>query len=48
MLLADGFTWNVASDLRQLFEFHFMVNAFRAGTIVAARNALTMKWNSKS
>ena len=28
-------TWNVSSDLRQLFEFHFMVNAFRAGTIVA-------------
>ncbi len=40
MLLADGFTWNVASDLRQLFEFHFMVNAFRAGTIVAVVAAL--------
>ncbi len=35
MLLADGFTWNLADDLRQLFQFHFMVNAFRAGTIVA-------------
>jgi len=40
MLLADGLTWNVASDLRQLFEFHFMVNAFRAGTIVAVVAAL--------
>ena len=34
-LAATGLTWNLASDLRQLFEFHFMVNAFRAGTIVA-------------
>jgi len=29
------FTWNLADDFRQLFEFPFMVNAFRAGTIVA-------------
>lgn len=35
MLLADGFTWDLGADVRQLFEFHFMVNAFRAGTIVA-------------
>ena len=28
-------TWNVADDVRQLLEFHFMVNALRAGTIVA-------------
>jgi zinc/manganese transport system permease protein len=28
-------TWNLAQDIRQLFEFHFMVNAFRAGTVVA-------------
>jgi zinc/manganese transport system permease protein len=28
-------TWDLARDLRQLFEFPFMVNAFRAGTIVA-------------
>jgi zinc/manganese transport system permease protein len=34
-MLADGFTWNLASDVQQLFQFHFMVNAFRAGTIVA-------------
>jgi zinc/manganese transport system permease protein len=29
------FTWNLVDDVRQLFAFHFMVNAFRAGTIVA-------------
>src|SRR4051812_5499810 len=37
-MIADAtapLTWNVGQDLRQLFEFHFMVNAFRAGTIVA-------------
>ena len=28
-------SWDVAKDVRQLFEFPFMVNAFRAGTIVA-------------
>jgi len=28
-------SWNVADDLRQMFAFPFMVNAFRAGTIVA-------------
>jgi zinc/manganese transport system permease protein len=28
-------TWNVRSDVQQLFALHFMVNAFRAGTIVA-------------
>ena len=40
MLVADGFSWDLASDLRQLLEFHFMVNAFRAGTIVAVVAAL--------
>ena len=37
MLAVAGahFTWNLADDFRQLFEFPFMVNAFRAGTIVA-------------
>ena len=38
MLLADStapLTWNLARDFSQLFEFHFMVNAFRAGTAVA-------------
>src|SRR5207302_990224 len=29
------FTWDLVGDVRQLFEFPFMVNAFRAGTIVA-------------
>jgi zinc/manganese transport system permease protein len=28
-------SWNLLDDVRQLFEFPFMVNAFRAGTIVA-------------
>jgi zinc/manganese transport system permease protein len=38
MVIADsgsGLSWDLARDVRQLFEFHFMVNAFRAGTIVA-------------
>jgi hypothetical protein len=36
MFFADtGLTWNVVDDVRRLLEFHFMVNAFRAGTIVA-------------
>ena len=28
-------SWNLSSDLHQLFEFRFMTNAFLAGTIVA-------------
>jgi zinc/manganese transport system permease protein len=32
-------TWNLARDFTQLFEFHFMVNAFRAGTAVAVAAA---------
>jgi zinc/manganese transport system permease protein len=28
-------TWDLIRDVRQLFEFPFMVNAFRAGTIIA-------------
>jgi zinc/manganese transport system permease protein len=40
MLLAEGFSWDLGADLRALFEFHFMVNAFRAGTIVAVVAAL--------
>ncbi len=31
----NGFSWNLAGDLQQLFAQHFMVNALRAGTIVA-------------
>jgi zinc/manganese transport system permease protein len=34
-LAATGLGWNIRTDLDQLFAFHFMVNAFRAGTIVA-------------
>jgi zinc/manganese transport system permease protein len=35
-VLADsGFTWDLIEDVRRLLEFHFMVNAYRAGTIVA-------------
>jgi len=30
-----GLTWNLADDIRQVLSFHFMVNALRAGTIVA-------------
>ncbi len=29
------FSWNIADDVRQMLAFHFMVNALRAGTIVA-------------
>jgi zinc/manganese transport system permease protein len=34
-MLGTGLSWNLRADLDQLFAFHFMVNAFRAGTIVA-------------
>lgn len=34
-------SWNLAVDARQLFAFHFMVNAFRAGTIVAVAAGVT-------
>lgn len=43
MPLADaitGPTWNVLADLQQLWSFPFMVNAFRAGTIVAVAAAV--------
>ncbi len=42
MPLADAgdLSWNLASDLQGLFAFHFMVNAFRAGTIVAIAAAV--------
>jgi zinc/manganese transport system permease protein len=38
--LGVGLNWNLVQDLRQLFEFHFMVNAFRAGTVVAVAAGL--------
>ena len=37
---ATGLTWNVFEDVRQLFEFHFMVNAALAGTVVAVIAAI--------
>jgi zinc/manganese transport system permease protein len=41
MLLATNpdLTWDLVRDVRQLFEFPFMVNAFRAGTVVAVTAA---------
>ena len=38
MVLTDagaGLSWNVVDDVRQLFQFGFMVNALQAGTVVA-------------
>lgn len=40
---ATGWSWNPAEDLRQMWAFPFMVNAFRAGTIVAV-TAGVMGW----
>jgi zinc/manganese transport system permease protein len=37
---ASGWSWNVVTDVRQLFAYPFMVNAFLAGTIVAVAAAL--------
>ena len=39
--MSPHFTWDLVRDVRQLFEFPFMVNAFRAGTIVAVVAAVT-------
>ncbi|MGH3182975.1 MAG: metal ABC transporter permease [Acidimicrobiales bacterium] len=33
--IATGLSWDVGADIHQLFSEHFMVNAYRAGTIVA-------------
>jgi zinc/manganese transport system permease protein len=35
-----GLTWNLVHDVRQLFQFGFMVNALRAGTVVAIMAAV--------
>jgi zinc/manganese transport system permease protein len=35
MAVGAQLSWNLLDDVRQLFEFPFMVNAFRAGAIVA-------------
>ena len=37
---AASLSWNLVQDVRQLFAFHFMVNAFRAGTVVAVSAGL--------
>jgi len=42
MALTDagaGLTWNLVADFRQLLQFGFMVNALRAGTVVAVMAA---------
>lgn len=41
--VAIGASWNIVDTLRGLWAFPFMVNAFRAGTIVAVLSAL-MGW----
>ncbi|SEO85815.1 metal ABC transporter permease [Actinacidiphila rubida] len=44
--LADasaGWSWNPVDDLRQMWAYPFMVNAFRAGTITAVASAV-MGW----
>jgi zinc/manganese transport system permease protein len=33
--MSTGLTWNLLEDARQLLSYHFMLNALRAGTIVA-------------
>jgi zinc/manganese transport system permease protein len=33
--MSGGLSWNLVEDVRQLLSFHFMLNALRAGTIVA-------------
>jgi zinc/manganese transport system permease protein len=33
--MSAGLSWNLIDDVRQMLAFHFMVNALRAGTIVA-------------
>jgi zinc/manganese transport system permease protein len=33
--MGSGLSWNLVDDVRQLLAYHFMLNALRAGTIVA-------------
>ncbi|MGH3825149.1 MAG: metal ABC transporter permease [Pseudonocardiaceae bacterium] len=35
MTVPEGLSWNPITDLQQMWSYPFMVNAFRAGTIVA-------------
>jgi zinc/manganese transport system permease protein len=37
---ASGWSWNVVTDVQQLFAYSFMVNAFLAGTVVAVAAAI--------
>jgi zinc/manganese transport system permease protein len=37
----QGLSWNLAADVRHLFDFPFMVNALEAGTIVAVMAGVT-------
>lgn len=45
MLLADTIdpSWNVVTDIQELWSYPFMVNAFRAGTLIAVASAV-MGW----
>jgi zinc/manganese transport system permease protein len=45
VLLADtlGPSWNIITDIQELWSFPFMVNAFRAGSIIAVAAAV-MGW----
>ena len=38
--MTDTFSWNLIADLRDMWAVAFMVNAFRAGTIVAVLAAV--------
>jgi zinc/manganese transport system permease protein len=38
--MTAGFSWNLLDDVRELWSWPFMVNAFRAGTIVAVLAAV--------
>ena len=38
--MTGTFTWNLVADIRDMWSLDFMVNAFRAGTIVAVLAAL--------
>lgn len=41
--MTSGFSWDLLADIRQMWVYPFMVNAFRAGTVVAVTAGL-MGW----
>src|SRR5690349_181820 len=41
LTVAQGLTWNLWSDVQELFSYPFMVNAMEAGTIVAVMAGVT-------